>query len=139
MPLPSAVLIDTVIFDGQAYDFASPTVEALLHLAKRRKLKLVLPDPIEREVRRLILASIASFAFLADTGCYSLEDPDDLGFVRSNRLDELGGAKPNPLNRQITAIKRQLQPGGLVPPGERWRSQKECGWRQGRSGGESSQ
>src|SRR4051794_28655663 len=54
MPLPRTILIDTVIFDEHAYNFASPTMLAFLQIAQNKYLTLVLPDPIEREVKRHI-------------------------------------------------------------------------------------
>ena len=54
MPPPHTILIDTSIFDQQAYNFSSPTVVKFLHVARARKLILILPDVIEREVKRHI-------------------------------------------------------------------------------------
>ena len=54
MPFTRIVLIDTSIFDRYVYDFASPEIAALIQVASQRKLTLLLPDVIEREVKRHI-------------------------------------------------------------------------------------
>jgi hypothetical protein len=54
MPLPSTVLIDTNIIEQHAYHFASPQIAKFVLLAQVRKLTLLLPDAIQREVKRHI-------------------------------------------------------------------------------------
>jgi PIN domain len=54
MPLPRTVLIDTSVFDQHAYHFTSPSIQKFVLLAQAKKLTLLLPDAIEREVRRHI-------------------------------------------------------------------------------------
>jgi hypothetical protein len=54
MPLPRTVLIDTNIFEQYGYAFASQPVEKFLAIAQVKNLTLLLPDAIEREVRRHI-------------------------------------------------------------------------------------
>jgi hypothetical protein len=54
MLLPRTVLIDTNIFEQYGYAFASQPVEKFLAIAQVKNLTLLLPDAIEREVRRHI-------------------------------------------------------------------------------------
>ena len=48
----SAVFLDTSIFDGQNYNFGSQAFVAFLKVFKDIDIPLLLPDPIEREIRR---------------------------------------------------------------------------------------
>jgi hypothetical protein len=50
--IPSAVFLDTSVFDGQSYNFSSVAFSTFVPACKDRKLKLLLPDPTEREVKR---------------------------------------------------------------------------------------
>ena len=52
MSIPTAVFIDTSIFDGQSYNFSSTALSTFVPACQKRKLKLLLPDPTEREIRR---------------------------------------------------------------------------------------
>ena len=54
MKVPRTILIDTNIFDKNHYCFSSRWVERFVHLATAKKITLLLPDPIEREVLRHI-------------------------------------------------------------------------------------
>lgn len=54
MSLPTAVFLDTSIFAGQQYNFTSIAINSFLPVAKHHGLKLILPDPTEREIRRQI-------------------------------------------------------------------------------------
>ena len=54
MSLPSAVFLDTSIFAGQQYNFSSTALASFIPVAKNKALKLLLPDPTEREVIRQI-------------------------------------------------------------------------------------
>jgi hypothetical protein len=54
MPCPKNVFIDTCIFDGQAYNFASSVFASFSEAAKGKQLTLLLPDPTEREIRKHI-------------------------------------------------------------------------------------
>jgi hypothetical protein len=49
LPLPRVILVDTSIFDQQAYNFASAALTQLTSIAMSKQLTLLLPDPIERE------------------------------------------------------------------------------------------
>ena len=60
MPLPRTVLIDTNIFEQYGYTFASQPVEKFLAIAQVKNLTLLLPDAIEREVRRHIMEKSAA-------------------------------------------------------------------------------
>jgi hypothetical protein len=54
MPTPLNILIDTCIFDQYGYNFSSPIVETFVAVAGIKKFILILPDVIEREIRRHI-------------------------------------------------------------------------------------
>ncbi len=54
MSLPSAVFLDTSVFAGQQYNFASTALASFVPVARERALKLLLPDPTEREIVRQI-------------------------------------------------------------------------------------
>jgi hypothetical protein len=46
------VFIDTSVFAGQHYNFSSTALATFMPIAKKLQLKLLLPDPIEREIKR---------------------------------------------------------------------------------------
>lgn len=52
MSIPTAVFLDTSVFDGQSYNFSSVAFSTFAAACKDRKLTLLLPDPTEREVNR---------------------------------------------------------------------------------------
>jgi hypothetical protein len=54
MSAPKILFVDTSIFDGQKYNFGSSIMSAFLEAIKGKKPVLLLPDPIEREVKRHI-------------------------------------------------------------------------------------
>ena len=54
MSLPSAVFLDTSVFAGQQYNFSSTALASFIPVAKKQALKLLLPDPTEREIVRQI-------------------------------------------------------------------------------------
>lgn len=54
MSLPTYIFIDTCIFDSQNYNFESTAFASFLAECSHRKIKLVLPDPVSREVHRHI-------------------------------------------------------------------------------------
>lgn len=54
MSIPTAVFLDTSIFDGQQYNFASTALATFIPVCKERGLTLLLPEPIEREIERHI-------------------------------------------------------------------------------------
>ena len=54
MNIPKALFIDTSIFDGLAYNFKSTKFGVIRSLGKKFRLKLLIPDPIEREINRHI-------------------------------------------------------------------------------------
>jgi hypothetical protein len=58
MPAWSAIFIDTCIFYGQAFDFKSPQLVALVTAAKSAGVKLLLPAPTRLEVERHIRTQI---------------------------------------------------------------------------------
>ena len=54
MSVPNAVFIDTCVFEELAYNFDSEVLRAFLEVAKPRKVRLIVPDPTQREVWRHI-------------------------------------------------------------------------------------
>jgi len=54
MSLPSAVFLDTSVFAGQQYNFSSTALASFIPVSKKHALKLLLPDPTEREIVRQI-------------------------------------------------------------------------------------
>ena len=52
MSIPTAVFLDTSVFDGQSYNLSSTAFSTFVPACKQRNLKLLLPDPTEREVKR---------------------------------------------------------------------------------------
>ncbi len=54
MSMPTAVFLDTSILAGQHYNFSSTAFTTFVPACKKRGLKLLLPDPTEREVKRQI-------------------------------------------------------------------------------------
>ena len=66
MNTPRTIFIDTSIFDKLAYNFRSTKLEAIRSLGKKLKLKLLIPDPTEREIKRHI-------AYRSESAVKSLE------------------------------------------------------------------
>lgn len=54
MSLPTVVFLDTSVLAGQQYNFTSTALATFLPVAKNIGLKLLLPDPTEREIIRQI-------------------------------------------------------------------------------------
>lgn len=54
MTIPFTLFIDTNIFDESSYNFQSASIKAFRQAIKSKSMKLVLPDPIEREINRHI-------------------------------------------------------------------------------------
>jgi len=54
MSLPTAVFLDTTVLDSQNYNYTSTVLSTFIPACKNRKLKLLLPDPTEREIKRHI-------------------------------------------------------------------------------------
>ena len=52
MSIPTAVFLDTSVLDGQSYNFSSTALATFVPACKNRNLKLLLPDPTEREIKR---------------------------------------------------------------------------------------
>jgi len=52
MSLPGAVFLDTSILAGQQYNFGSSAIATFIPVARTKGLKLLLPDPTEREIKR---------------------------------------------------------------------------------------
>ena len=56
MSIPTLVFLDTSIFDGQQYNFSSIAFSTFVRECRSRGVKLILPDPTEREIQRHIRA-----------------------------------------------------------------------------------
>lgn len=54
MSHPQAVFLDTCILESQQFNFAGAALSSFLPEAKKRSLKLLLPDPTEKEIERHI-------------------------------------------------------------------------------------
>lgn len=52
MSIPTAVFLDTSIFDGQQYNFQSTALSTFVPVCAERSVNLLLPDPTEREIKR---------------------------------------------------------------------------------------
>ncbi|MEQ1871014.1 MAG: PIN domain-containing protein [Vicinamibacterales bacterium] len=52
MSIPTAVFLDTSILDSQQYNFQSTAFSTFVPACAKRSLKLLLPDPTEREIKR---------------------------------------------------------------------------------------
>jgi len=55
MLCPNNIFIDTSIFDGQAFNFASSAFASFSKAAAGQNLTLLLPDPTEREIQKHII------------------------------------------------------------------------------------
>src|SRR4029453_15002368 len=58
MVLPRTVFLDTSALAGQQYNFSSTAMRSFMKVARERDLKLLIPDPMEREVQRQIIERI---------------------------------------------------------------------------------
>lgn len=54
MSIPKAAFLDTSVFAGQQYNFASAILTSFVPVAKKADLKILLPDPTSREIARQI-------------------------------------------------------------------------------------
>lgn len=54
MSIPSAVFLDTNVFDKNNYNYASVAIQAFTKVCKELNLTLLLPEPTEQELRRHI-------------------------------------------------------------------------------------
>lgn len=54
MSLPKAAFLDTNVFAGQQYNYASAVLTSFIPVAKQAELKILLPDPTSLEVARQI-------------------------------------------------------------------------------------
>ncbi len=52
MSTPTAICLDTEVFDRLNFNFAATTLQEFIKLCKERKLKLLLPAPIQDEIAR---------------------------------------------------------------------------------------
>jgi hypothetical protein len=68
MSVPSAVFLDTSIFDGQQYNLESTALTTFVPACRQHRLKLILPKPTEFEVTRH-MADKSQEALNALEGC----------------------------------------------------------------------
>ena len=54
MSIPAAVFLDTSILDGQNCNYQSAALSTFVPVCKERGLRLLLPEPMEREIERHI-------------------------------------------------------------------------------------
>jgi hypothetical protein len=54
MPIPRTIVIDTNIFEQHGYNFDAEAIKKFIAIAQVKRLTILLPDAIEREVRRHI-------------------------------------------------------------------------------------
>lgn len=52
--MPTAVFLDTSIIGAQQFNFSSTALTTFAPVCKKQSMKLLLPDPTEREIRRQI-------------------------------------------------------------------------------------
>ena len=52
MSIPTAVFLDTSVLDSQQYNFQSTALSTFVPACAKRGVKLLLPDPTEREIKR---------------------------------------------------------------------------------------
>ncbi len=52
MPAPNTIFIDTNIFRGVGFNFSAARIEAIKEVAKRSKITLIIPKPVEIEIKR---------------------------------------------------------------------------------------
>lgn len=54
MSMPTAIFLDTNVFASQQYNFSSTAFNTFIPVCTKLNLKLLLPDPTEREIKRQI-------------------------------------------------------------------------------------
>lgn len=54
MSIPRTIVVDTNIFDQHEYNFAAQAIQKFIAIAQVKSITILLPDAIEREVRRHI-------------------------------------------------------------------------------------
>ena len=54
MSIPTAVFLDTSVLDSQQYNFQSTAFSTFVPACAARSIRLLLPDPTEREIKRHI-------------------------------------------------------------------------------------
>ncbi len=59
MSIPTAVFLDTSIFESQQYNFQSTALATFVPPCAKRQLTLLLPDPTEREIKRHLRDRVA--------------------------------------------------------------------------------
>jgi hypothetical protein len=84
--------MNTNIFNRLAYNFKSRKLETIRSLAKRFRLKLLVPDPIEREIQKHIADRLESAVkslenaahkapFLTQLDCWPLKNIERTEFI----------------------------------------------------------
>ena len=88
MSLPTTVFLDTSALAGQQYNFDSTAMRAFMRVARERKLKLLIPDPMEVEVRRQTNERIGDLLTALDVA--RRKAPFLAGWSELTRLGRLG-------------------------------------------------
>jgi indole-3-glycerol phosphate synthase len=88
MSLPTAVFLDTSALAGQRYNVDSTAMRAFIRVARERKLKLLIPDPMEIEVRRQTNELIGDLLTALDIA--RRKAPFLAGWSELSRLGRLG-------------------------------------------------
>jgi hypothetical protein len=52
--MPTAVFLDTSIIGARQFNFSSTALTTFAPVCKKQSMKMLLPDPTEREIRRQI-------------------------------------------------------------------------------------
>ena len=60
MSIPTAVFLDTSVLDGHQYNFQSTPLATFAQACAKRSMKLLLPDPTEREIRTQFTFAVAA-------------------------------------------------------------------------------
>jgi len=88
MSLPTTVFLDTSALAGQQYNFDSAAMRSFVRVARERKLKLLIPDPMESEVRRQMNERIGDLLTALDVA--RRKAPFLAGWSELSRLGRLG-------------------------------------------------
>src|SRR3954471_24911666 len=110
MSIPTAVFLDTSILDGQQYNFQSTTVKTFVPACAKRSVKLLLPDPTEREIRRHLRERITEVLAVVEAARRKAPFLSKLkGFAREFTSPEIEAMEAERLaNAEWTAFLKQF-------------------------------